>query len=286
VKGGATQTPATPGARATAALALVAAGLAGAPAVFGGANAAAAATPAAVVFVRGGDLYTIRVDGSRRRRLTRTAVREGGPAPSPDGSRIAYVVDRGRGSEIVVADADLRRPRRVVPGPAHNYSPAWSPDGRRIAFASDRSGNYELYVVGADGRGLRRLTRLGRSGYGSYSPSWAPDGRRLVFASNGPHPREPRAVPDRRRRLRPEAAHVHRRRRRPSRRRRDARLVARWPGDCLYQQSHRGRRPLDDASRRKRAAASVRLAWPRRVGATLRARRPLDRLRVPHPLRQ
>jgi hypothetical protein len=42
VKGGATQAPDKPGARATAALALVAAGLAGAPAVFGGANAGAA----------------------------------------------------------------------------------------------------------------------------------------------------------------------------------------------------------------------------------------------------
>jgi hypothetical protein len=79
VKGGATQPPATPGARATAALALVAAGLVGAPAVFGGANAGAAAvTPAAIVFVRGGDLYTIRADGSRLRRLLRALLKRRG----------------------------------------------------------------------------------------------------------------------------------------------------------------------------------------------------------------
>jgi hypothetical protein len=41
VKGGATRAPAKPGARATAALAIVTAGLAGAPAAFGGANAGA-----------------------------------------------------------------------------------------------------------------------------------------------------------------------------------------------------------------------------------------------------
>lgn len=86
-----------------------------------------------------------------RRRLTRVRGREGFPAWSPDGARIAYFAQReGRGSVWVTpvgaTSAGVRSGSERGLGPAapamppvlvsrRGGAPAWSPDGRRIAIA-------------------------------------------------------------------------------------------------------------------------------------------------------
>jgi TolB protein len=153
----------------------------------GGAGATTSGDAGELAFVRGGNVYTVRADGTGLRRLTRTRLVEGGPAWSPDGTRLAYNAGGSVSAQILVRDAASGRTRAITRGRAQNLSPAWSPDGKRLAFASNRAGTYDIYLTGADGRGVRRLTRLGSS----FSPAWSPDGRTIVFSSSGRTPENP-----------------------------------------------------------------------------------------------
>jgi dipeptidyl aminopeptidase/acylaminoacyl peptidase len=135
----------------------------------------------------------------------------GEPRLSPDGSRVAYVVNRVDAeanryrSAIWVAAADgSDEPRRLTSGERSDGSPRWSPDGRWLAFVSNRDGDEEkavdeLYVLPAAGGEPRRLTD-GKEDVEAIA--WSPDSRRIAFA----------------RRVRDEAYEEEDERRRPPRR--------------------------------------------------------------------
>ena len=136
------------------------------------------------------DIVTSRLDGSSRRRLTKSG-NNVSPAWSPNGSHIAFV---GRGLQVMDSDGSNRR--NVVSGiriAEDRSPPVWSPDGRRLAFIArepdspdgawydpvttkDYPVNEVLYTVGADGTGLTRI------GEAAGTPSWSPDGGRIAFA--------------------------------------------------------------------------------------------------------
>jgi dipeptidyl aminopeptidase/acylaminoacyl peptidase len=113
------------------------------------------------------------------------------PRLSPDGRRVAYVVNRidrdenGYRSAIWVAPLDgSDDSRQFTSGRRGDGSPRWSPDGRWLAFVSNRDGEEkeahgELYVVPADGGEPRRLTE-GKEGVESIA--WSPDSSRIAFA--------------------------------------------------------------------------------------------------------
>ena len=98
---------------------------------------------------------------SRRNCWSRTQVdwKDGSPAWSPDGKRIAFYSERDGNAEIYVMNADgsgVTPPDRTT---ADEGYPAWSPDGRTITFDSDRDGNFEMFAMNADGSNAARLTR-------------------------------------------------------------------------------------------------------------------------------
>ncbi len=109
--------------------------------LLGGTVAAAAApaleAPAAnpdILVNMDGDLYLVRPDGTRNRRLT-TSGDIGGASFSPDRSRIVYSQGTGRVRDIYVMKSDGTGAINLTATPdVEEGSPDWSPDGTRIVF--------------------------------------------------------------------------------------------------------------------------------------------------------
>jgi TolB protein len=123
-----------------------------------------------------GGIWLVRPDGSGLRRILSRLKNISDPVWSPDGSRLLvhdshaiYTVrlDGSRRRELVRLSVDAR-------GAVEDPQPAWSPDGHWIAFCQLRSKGVEgsdIWIVRSDGTGLRRVTR---SPGVDTDPSWAP----------------------------------------------------------------------------------------------------------------
>jgi dipeptidyl aminopeptidase/acylaminoacyl peptidase len=106
---------------------------------------------------------------------------------SPDGTRVAYVLNRidpgtdSYTSAIWVVPADGGDAVQFTAGTKRDTTPRWSPDGSRLAFLSDRDGASQLYVMPATGGEPKRITNLPD---GAGTPVWSPDGSMLAFAAS------------------------------------------------------------------------------------------------------
>jgi len=119
-------------------------------------------------------LYSVRPDGSG---LTEYPANVRG-APSPDGSRFAYVVENDEPSRIHIVTADGARTTMIASRSSGDSSPVWSPDGRRLAFLSN--GALPHLAVAEIGGGVRVLD-ITAPGLGSPIVWWP--GGRVVYAS-------------------------------------------------------------------------------------------------------
>jgi len=86
----------------------------------------------------------------------RSAVAAADPQWSPDGSKLAFVSDRGNHSFIAVYDVAGKTLSYLDPTVDRDGEPAWSPDGKQIAFLSNRGRDRfdpaaDLFVMSADG---------------------------------------------------------------------------------------------------------------------------------------
>ena len=133
------------------------------------------------------DLYLIRPDGKRLRRITRGAAFDRYPEWSRDGKWLAFISNRSAPTreaayEIYVMRANGTGLRRVTRDRWIDDQLAWSPDGRRFAFSTNRgSGRFGLAVINATGTGFHRLTSGGEG-----LPAWSPDGRTIAYEHAGP----------------------------------------------------------------------------------------------------
>ncbi len=121
----------------------------------------------------------------------------GSPAVSPDGSQVAYTVQRiARDNDE--ADATYRYlthiylapldgsepPRQLTRGDRSATQPTWHPEGDRLAFVRPVDGQPQVFVLRLDGGEAQQLTRMET---GASSPRWSPDGSRLLFSSTFRH---------------------------------------------------------------------------------------------------
>lgn len=130
-----------------------------------------------IAYVAPGGLWTMAVNGQRRKRLTKGNGDTLAPTWSPDGKRIAYVdlaVENGSNYALFVIRTTGKGRKRIVRGAQYQNNPAWSPDGKLIMF---ERGDY-LWTVKPTGRGQKRI------GVGM-SASWSPDGENVAFDKNG-----------------------------------------------------------------------------------------------------
>lgn len=99
------------------------------------------------------------------------------PAPSPDGSEIAFSWQ----GDLWLVPAAGGRARQLTTHPASDRFPVWSRDGRLIAFASERAGNDDVFVIAADGSAPpRRLTFASQDDRPS---DFSADGSEVLFTS-------------------------------------------------------------------------------------------------------
>lgn len=148
---------------------------------------------AAVGRTHGGDpadysLYVMNGDGSGLRAIGEGDVNPGTPVWSGDGRRLAYVRERGRGTEVVVMGVDGADARAVGRGSVL----AWSPDGEWLAVLQEEVG--VIQAVRPDGTGRRVLfSRSPRRPFPVTDPPrtvrhstwqavWSPDSRGLAFS--------------------------------------------------------------------------------------------------------
>jgi TolB protein len=152
-----------------------------------------------IAFIRDGNVWTMRPDGTGQRQLTTSGTARD-PAWSPDGTKIAFArfsPTTGGAYDIWVMRAGGGGKTRITTHAADEMFPAWSPDGRWIAFTSDRrdmDGDRSLIYrirstvpYGIPVRVTRAPTPTDPPGYCDTcwefdgALDWSPDGRWIAF---------------------------------------------------------------------------------------------------------
>jgi Tol biopolymer transport system component len=134
-----------------------------------------------------GSIWTVPAAGGK---LTRVTSSSGNNLHgwSPDGKRLVYSSDRGKGLDLfsILADGGSERP--LTTHPANDDAPQFSSDGRWVYFISDRSGHWDVWRVPAEGGGSddAKAERITSDDRDAASPRCSPDGKWLVYASYPP----------------------------------------------------------------------------------------------------
>lgn len=126
--------------------------------------------------------------GTAAARLFPPGMHASDASPSPDGSRIVFVVaDYSQNiGDIWVADRDGSNARQLTFAPELDDQPAWSPANYTIAFRSFRAGREgDIWRMEPDGSNQINMTPDPLPGVtDERHPAWSPGGDYLAYASN------------------------------------------------------------------------------------------------------
>jgi len=105
----------------------------------------------------------------------------GGGVPGINLTKIAFVSNRTKHTQIWVMDYDGYNQHQVTNYPSLNLTPRWSPDNSQLAFTSYASGNPEIYIFSLLTN--RRISFPTYKGLNT-TPAWSPDGKKIAFCSS------------------------------------------------------------------------------------------------------
>lgn len=150
-----------------------------------------------IAFVRAGDIYSVRPDGSGQRQLTSGATLDSAPIVSPDGKSVVF---ERRASEVAPADLVSVRAlggglHALTSGSTDDHQADFSPDGKAIVFVRDSGSpvntKEDLYSILPSGARLARLTRT--EGVDEFKPRYFAGG---ILFSRGESSEGPAAYAD------------------------------------------------------------------------------------------
>ena len=133
------------------------------------------------------EMLVLSLNGTQPARVLPAGVLVTSPAPSPDGSKIAFVPPEiaSPDHEIYVVNRDGTGVLQLTNTPEIDDHPAWSPDGTKIAFRSFRAQRFgDIWVMNADGSNPVNLTPDPQDTTAERRPAWSPDGTHIAFSSN------------------------------------------------------------------------------------------------------
>lgn len=104
-------------------------------------------------------------------------------AISPDGRKVAMILDKAGSPDVYVCDADGTHLKQLTTNRGNDFdsSPCWSPNGQWICYASRAEGRRSLYKVSVDGGTPKRISTSGISN--PSEPDWSPDGKWIAFTA-------------------------------------------------------------------------------------------------------
>jgi len=145
-----------------------------------------------VAFDMLGDIYVMPIGGGTPTRIAEGLSYDQQPRWSPDGTRIAFVSDRGGGDNIWTMNSDGSAKKQLTKEDFRLLNqPSWSPDGRYIVakkhFTTGRSlGTGEVWLYHVDGgTGVLLVKRVNDQHQKELGePTFAPDGKSVFFTRN------------------------------------------------------------------------------------------------------
>lgn len=139
-----------------------------------------------IAFVRAGDIWSMRADGSGQRQLTSGPEVDARPLISPNGRYVLFERRAGAGAprDLYTVRVTGGAPRALTATPADEHEATFSPDGCMIAFvrsvATGGGVSDDLYSVRPAGIDLRRLTHT--AGVDEFAPRYFDDDEDIVYS--------------------------------------------------------------------------------------------------------
>lgn len=125
-----------------------------------------------IAFVRNGDVWAMRADGSGQKQLTSGAELDSRPIVSPNARIVLFQRQTAEGAphDLLTVSVNGGGAHPIAPSAGDEHEASFSPDGRTMAFVrTNASANDDVYSVRPSGAKLRRLTRT--AGIDEFAPN-------------------------------------------------------------------------------------------------------------------